>query len=133
MINFPASVSQYVELGQLLAACLEIPVLQLNAKDSKDFGPGWAYSSSHCFGVTNGNFATAQCAYADLAARCLDSCSLHMDRYGKFVTDEGREIILSALQALAFIEEVKNQQEAPHPALHLTALEKAHGAMRSNS
>lgn len=107
MSNYPSTVSQYVQLGKLLASCLEIPVLRLKEGDSKTYGPGWSHDGSYNFGVTNGNFLTADNAYADLAARCLDSCSASGARYNGHVTPEGRDIILSALRALASIEELK--------------------------
>jgi hypothetical protein len=106
--NYPTTVSQYVELGKLLASCLEIPVLRLKKGDSKSYGPGWSHDGSHYFGVTNGNFLSADHAYADLAARCLDSCSATGARYDGHVTEEGRKLILSAVKALSHIEGIKS-------------------------
>ena len=107
MNHYPTSVSQYVSLGKLLASCLEISVLKFREGENKDYGAGWSYDGPHFFGVTSGGFPTDDGAYADLAARCIDACSIGGERYNGFVTDEGRERIRSALETMSFLEELK--------------------------
>ena len=106
MTHYPTTLQQYVELGKLLAAVLDIRVDYSDGLGERRFGPGWMHGGSDLFGVSNGNFRSDDDAYSDLAALCMDACYSRDERYRGFMTDEGREVILSSIQALGRISDL---------------------------
>jgi hypothetical protein len=99
MGNDPAVHADDVRLGQLLADCLDIAVVRLAEGQSIFFGAGWAHTGSDYLGVTDGDFASESAAYASLAVLCEKVLLSTDERYARYVSPAGREIIGFCLAA----------------------------------
>lgn len=113
MPNYPTTIQQYIDLGRLLASALNINVRYLDGNDMDPFGPGWSHGGSDDFGILNGDFGAKNDAHADLAARCIDACYSDDPRYDAFITQSGRDIIISSIFALSSIDSIISGSKQP--------------------
>lgn len=107
MKAYPSTPTEYSELGRLLADALNISVTELSDGQHDSFGEGWAYFGSAAFRIMHGNFNSEDSAYAEIAAFCIDACCVKDAPCAAHITDHGKEMIRSVIEAKRSIARIR--------------------------